>query len=327
MRTSPLAEDKLMHVTNQTVRIVLGVIRNVAGEVLIAQRAATAHQGGLWEFPGGKCEAGESDAEALQRELQEEVGIVVQQQCPLIQIWHRYPDVHLVLQVQQVIAWEGEAVGREGQPLCWVLPPDLHHYAMPAANQAIIRAVQLPDCYVITPPVCGNLTRWLAGLRQVLLNGYRLIQLRVTDLNQAEYTDLVQVATDLCQAAGAMLMLNTSATFAQQCHVQGLHLNSQRLWRYRERPAGLRWLAASCHSPADVQQAQAIGADFVVLSPVLPTLSHPQASPLGWRKFAQWVVSSQIPVYALGGMAAHDLPQARQMGAQGIAGIRGLWCS
>jgi 8-oxo-dGTP diphosphatase len=314
-----------MHVTNQAVRIVLGVVRNAVGEVLIAQRAATAHQGGLWEFPGGKSEAGESDAEALQRELQEEVGIVVKQQCPLIQIRHRYPDVDLVLQVQQVTAWEDEAVGREGQPLRWVLPSTLHNYAMPAANQAIVQALQLPDCYVITPSICGDLPHWLAGLRQVLLSGYKLIQLRVTDLSQTEYVDLVRVATDLCQAAGATLMLNTEVTFAQQCHAQGVHLNAQRLWHCRERPAGLRWLAASCHSPADIQQAQAIGADFVVLSPVLPTLSHPQASPLGWPKFAEWVVSAQIPVYALGGMTAHDLPQARQMGAQGIAGIRGLW--
>ncbi|MEM6405420.1 MAG: NUDIX domain-containing protein, partial [Pseudomonadota bacterium] len=75
------------------------------GEVLITQCAAMAHRGGLWEFPGGKCEAGESDADTLCRELQEEVGIVVTRQRPLFQIQHHYPDRQLVLQVQQVLAW------------------------------------------------------------------------------------------------------------------------------------------------------------------------------------------------------------------------------
>lgn len=306
-------------------RIVLGVVRNIAGEVLITRRAATAHQGRLWEFPGGKCEAGESDADTLCRELQEEVGIVVTQQRPLIRIWHHYPDRQLVLQVQQVIAWEGEAVGRESQPLRWVQPQALPDYPMPEANRAIVRSVQLPDTYVITPSVCGDHSHWLASLRQVLLDGVKLIQLRVSDLSQPDYAVLVRAATDLCQTAGAVLMLNAGISSAQQLGIQGLHLNSQRLWDCQKRPAGLRWLAASCHSPTDIQQAQAIGADFVVLSPVSSTLSHPQADPLGWQTFAAWVAVAQIPVYALGGMTWSDLPQAWRSGAQGIAGIRGLW--
>ena len=308
-------------------RIVLGVVRNAAGEVLITRRAATVHQGGLWEFPGGKCEAGESDADTLCRELQEEVGVVVKQQRPLIQVRYHYPDVQLILQVQRVTAWEGQAAGCEGQPLCWVQPQALQDYAMPAANRVIVQALQLPDCYVITPSICGNPLRWLADLRQVLSNNIKLIQLRVSGLNPSDYADLFNVATDLCQAAGAILMLNTDITSAQRLGAQGLHLNSERLWACQERPAGLRWLAASCHSLTDIQQAQAIKVDFVVLSPVSPTPSHPQTRPLGWQQFAAWVAMAQIPVYALGGMTWHDLPQAWQAGAQGIAGIRKLWPS
>ncbi|MEM6406765.1 MAG: Nudix family hydrolase, partial [Pseudomonadota bacterium] len=267
----------------------------------------------------------ESDADTLCRELQEEVGIVVTRQRPLFQIQHHYPDRQLVLQVQQVLAWEGEAVGCEGQPLRWVQPQALPDYPMPEANRAIVQAVQLPDTYIITPPICRDHSHWLAGLRHVLLCGNRFIQLRVSGLSQPDYARLVRAATDLCQALGAVLMLNTDISSAQQLGAQCLHLNSQRLWDCRERPAGLRWLAASCHSPADIQQAQAIGADFVVLSPVSSTLSHPQADPLGWQTFAAWVAVAQIPVYALGGMTWSDLPQAWRSGAQGIAGIRGLW--
>ena len=91
------------------------------------------------------------------------------------------------------------------------------------------------------------------------------------------------------------------------------------------RPAGFHRLAASCHNAADLQQAQRIGADFAVLSPVLPTQSHPEATLLGWQSFAEQVAAATIPVYALGGMTMNQLPQAWQSGAQGIAGIRGLW--
>ena len=84
-------------------------------------------------------------------------------------------------------------------------------------------------------------------------------------------------------------------------------------------------LAASCHSSSDLQQAQQIGADFALLSPVLPTRSHPDADPLGWDGFARLVADANLPVFALGGMRPEVLRTAWQHGAQGIAGIRGLW--
>lgn len=71
--------------------------------------------------------------------------------------------------------------------------------------------------------------------------------------------------------------------------------------------------------------AVAIGVDFVTLSPVQPTASHPDAPPLGWERTRELIDSVNIPVYLLGGMSADDLAQAFEAGAQGIAGIRGLW--
>ena len=84
-------------------------------------------------------------------------------------------------------------------------------------------------------------------------------------------------------------------------------------------------MAASCHGAADLRRAERIGADFAVLSPVLPTASHPGAETLGWARFAELADAARIPVYALGGMNPGHLPQAWRCGAQGIAGIRGLW--
>jgi 8-oxo-dGTP diphosphatase len=87
----------------------------------------------------------------------------------------------------------------------------------------------------------------------------------------------------------------------------------------------LRRLAASCHDADDLKRAEDLGADFALLSPVLPTRSHPDAEPLGWERFAAMVDRANLPVYALGGMHPSMLSRAWQAGAQGVAGIRGLW--
>ncbi|MEZ5505375.1 MAG: thiamine phosphate synthase [Gammaproteobacteria bacterium] len=106
----------------------------------------------------------------------------------------------------------------------------------------------------------------------------------------------------------------------------GLHLTSRNLLTMKVRPAGITWLAASCHSPEELRVAEALGVDFVTLSPVRVTSSHPDAQPLGEQRFAEWVATARMPVYGLGGLTPQDTEQLRNLGAQGVAGISGLWC-
>ncbi|MEH6498026.1 MAG: thiamine phosphate synthase [Pseudoalteromonas distincta] len=84
-------------------------------------------------------------------------------------------------------------------------------------------------------------------------------------------------------------------------------------------------LAASCHNAEELQMAHQVGADFVTLSPVMPTRSHPDAAHLGWERAEELIAQATMPVYLLGGMTAGDLDKASAIGAQGIAGISGLW--
>ena len=102
--------------------------------VLICRRPPHAHQGGLWEFPGGKLEPGETIESALRRELREEVGINVISTRPLIRVHHDYPDRNVLLDVWRVERFSGRAAGHEGQPVRWVLPGELSRYRFPAAN-------------------------------------------------------------------------------------------------------------------------------------------------------------------------------------------------
>ena len=123
------------------VHVAVGVILDRQQNVLLTKRAADAHQGGLWEFPGGKVEDGEDLAVALQRELLEELGIEIGRTSPLIAVQHDYADKAVLLDVHVVWDFAGEAVGLEQQPLAWVCARDLPDYEFPAANEPIVAAV------------------------------------------------------------------------------------------------------------------------------------------------------------------------------------------
>lgn len=110
------------------------------GRVLLAQRPKGKVMAGLWEFPGGKVEAGERPEESLIRELNEELGIVVKEEClaPLTFASHVYPDFHLLMPLYVCRRWEGFVQGREQQKLKWVRPLELRNYPMPPADEPLI---------------------------------------------------------------------------------------------------------------------------------------------------------------------------------------------
>lgn len=308
------------------VEVAVAAIVNRQGEVLVARRAEHVHQGGLWEFPGGKIEPGETVTQALAREVSEELGLAVVGARPLIRVEHRYPDKHVRLHVCQVEQWTGTPRGREGQPLQWLAADALDPAQFPAANRAIIRALQLPDCYLITPQPQGGNEAFLTALGAALARGVRLIQLRATACSPDELERLAGAALALCRGHGSRLLVNASPDFARAQGADGVHLSSARLMALSERPLGPEyWVAASCHNAQEMEHACALGVDFVVVSPVVATRSHPEARPIGWQGLAALTGISSIPVYALGGLGPADLPAARGHGALGIAAIRGLW--
>ena len=316
--------------SQSVVSVAAAAVFDDAGRVLITRRADDAHQGGLWEFPGGKLEAGESAHDALRRELVEEVGIHITRARPLIRVRHDYPDKSVQLDVWRVDDFGGEAHGREGQPLQWVVPEALGEYAFPAANAPIVRAVRLPDAYLITPDLGDTpAADFLHHLELRLQAGIRLVQLRAKSLNESEYLLLAREAAALCHRYGARLLLNADAAQVAQADADGVHLSSGALRRCASRPlaTGAGLVAASCHDSEELAQAEAIGADFALLSPVAATASHPDSEPLGWARFEELVAPVPFPVYALGGMGAGDREDAWAHGGQGVAAIRALWDS
>ncbi len=311
-----------MHYTN-FIHVVAAVIANANGEVLISRRHAHAHQGGLWEFPGGKLEGDEDVQAALARELHEELGIDVVAARPLIRIPHRYPDKAVLLDVWRVDAFRGEPHGREGQPVRWVAPERLRDFAFPAANQPIITAARLPDRYLITPEPGAD---FLERLERAFAAGVRLVQLRAKTLDERAYAGLAREVCARARAWNAHVLLNADPMLVAEAGAAGVHLTAQRLMHLSRRPLPeAYWVAASCHHAQELAQAERIGCDFAVLGPVQPTASHPGAAHLDWSGLHSLCDTSALPVYALGGMTVGDLDAAWRAGAQGIAAIRGLW--
>ena len=308
--------------------MVAAAISDSQGRILIAKRADHVHKGGLWEFPGGKLEAGESPHQGLCRELNEELGICPTASEPLICVTHHYPECSVKLDVYRVTEFAGEVVGREGQPIRWSLPDAMQAAHFPEADRPVITALRLPDRYMITGVDPEQPELFLERLDQALMSGVRLVQLRAHILDATAYQQLTIAALKCCRRYGARLLVNRDDKSVLELGVDGLHLSSYRLMQLQQRPiASERLLGASCHNLIELQQAEKVGVDYVLLSPVQPTRSHPGSAPLGWSRFSVLVEQVNRPVFALGGMQLGDLAQVKQRGGQGIAAITQFWPS
>lgn len=334
--------------------VVAGLLRDERGRVLLCQRPPGRPRAGLWEFPGGKREAGETARQALTRELHEELGIQVIDADPLCSIRHDYPDLAIRLEGWQVNRWQGRPGAHDGQALRWLWPWQVHDLDLAPADRPLANALLLSERYAITPEPAGRgRESFLAGLGRLLGAGH-LVQLRSKSLPDDQLAPLARAAGALAREHGGELLLNDQPGLAARLEL-GLHLPARRLWQWAqgqheagadawlprcgdgriavpEAPSpGPRtrqargWLAASCHDAAELTLAARLGCDFATLSPVKATASHPQARPLGWPGLAALLADSPVPVYALGGMTADDLPRARACGALGIAAIRAFW--
>ena len=307
----------------RSIHVVAAVITDPRGRILLARRGDGRDLAGLWEFPGGKREPGETSEDALIRELQEELGITVQVGAAFMEVPQLYPDKRLRLDVRHVSTWSGKPRGLEGQALAWVAPDKLGRYAMPPADRPVVAALLQPDRYLITPEPIGDGSAWLAQLSSALAAGVRRVQLRSRTAHP-QWHALATEAVRRCRAAGAQVMVNGDLALAQALGT-GLHLRASQLADHASVSLDGGPLSASCHDADELHAAQALGCDFVVLGPVQSTASHPGATPLGWDTFARLRESVSLPIYALGGLAPAHIPESRRHGAQGIAAISGLW--
>jgi 8-oxo-dGTP diphosphatase len=307
------------------IEVAAAVIHDTAGRFLLAQRPPGKAYAGYWEFPGGKVEPGESAADAMRRELHEELGITVESVCPWLTRDFDYEHADVRLRFFRIYRWRGVPHGREGQSFAWQdNTAALNVSPILPANGPILRALGLPSEYGITQAAETGIEPFMACLQRALDRGLRLIQIREKEMSAFELRAFARRVIALAHRYGARVLLNGDATLAGEVGADGVHLTAAQTASLTERPA-LDWVGASCHDSTELFQAVQLGVDFVVLGPVMPTLSHPGAPVLGWEGFAQCIHDTPLPVYALGGMRRGDLEVARQCGAHGIAMQRAAW--
>lgn len=308
------------------IQVVVGVLRR-SGTVLVAKRQTHQSHANYWEFPGGKVNEGESLQAALQRELLEEVGVKVSGGQPLIVIPWQYDDVRVRLHVYVIDDWVGEPQGKEGQQLAWQSLAQLNVDDFPAANRGIFNALALADHYMISGDF-HDARDALNRLQIALDDGVRLVQLRAKQLDEADFFELAKQAIALThQTPGAKILINGKPEWLEKLpEADGIQLPSSALMALTKRPiADTKLLGISTHTQVEMAKAIELGADFLLLSPVKKTASHPELDGLGWQTFSEWVADIPVPVYGLGGMKPQDVDEAKQSGGQGIAAISGLW--
>ncbi len=303
------------------IEVAAAVIERPDGAYLLAQRPAGKVYAGYWEFPGGKVDPGESAAQALEREIHEELGITVVRAYPWISRVHVYEHGTVMLNFFRVVEWRGEPHGRENQAFAWQRPGAPVAEPMLPANGPVLASLALPLEYAITDAASLGMERQMERMEARMKEGLRLVQVR--DRGFWERSRLIFVAKSMAKEHGARVLV--SGGLDRGNSADGIHFTAEQLMLLRSRPKEAGLMAASVHNVAELGHAMAIGLDFAVLGPVKPTASHPGATSLGWPEFRRVVAGASIPVYAIGGLKPTDLDQARRNGAHGLAMIRGSW--
>ena len=298
------------------IEVAAAVIQRPDGTFLLAQRPPGKVYAGYWEFPGGKAEPGEPAAQALARELHEELGIEVDTAYPWITRVFTYPHGTVRLRFFRVVSWKSEPHPREGQAIAWQRLGAAMVSPMLPANAPVLASLALPVEYAITDAARWGAAAMLDKLERALERGLKLVQLREPGLGAEERRIFCEHAIGRAHRYGCKVMVKTPHPGAD-----GIHFTAAELMQIPQKPdVGL--VAASCHTPAELERAMQLELDFAVLGPVREKTA---AATLGWEGFAQIVRGTTLPVYAIGGLTRADLEDARRAGAHGVAMIRGAW--
>lgn len=298
--------------TKVVLDIAIGLVFH-QGQVLVGWRTSDQHQGNKYEFPGGKLESQETPIAACRREVFEEVGVDIAVWHPFDLITHRYDDLTLNLHVFHA-QLDDSALPQVKTPWSWYTRSQLHSLKFPAANKKIIARLNWPTQIKISEEI--------DALAQLGADQALYWRIAAAQLNETDLQDF-----DASQLSGLIVNIEICNLLSPQHrqHITAVHFKQHQLMALKigDLPLGQRCIAA-CHDLDAIRQAQAVGFDAVLLSPVQATASHPEAIGMGWEVFQQLAQQCHIPVFALGGMQPSDLSLVQQHLGYGVAGISGF---
>lgn len=303
---------------DQYIKVVAAVIYHPQDHrILLSFRNQHQHQGGKWEFPGGKVQSGESLLRALARELEEELGIRCNAAQPLMMVRHSYNDKPVEIHFYAVRDWLGQATGREGQQLQWCQRQELGLKSFPEANEPLVNALSLGSQLLIWPGALPP--HWEVRLHLALQRGVTLVC--ATEINDPVL--LAQAAT-ICHQHQARLLVANDPELIEPSAADGLHLTVDVAQGCTQRP-DVDVLSIACENAAGLDHAAWLKADMVTLSSINDAASDKADERVDWQRFAALAQGRPFPVYAHGNVGPSDLPKVRISGGWGVAGNEKFW--
>jgi 8-oxo-dGTP diphosphatase len=285
------------------IHVVAGALADADGRVLIAQRPRGRHMAGRWEFPGGKLAIGEDPYTGLQRELAEELGVVVRSARPLIRLCHEYPDRRVLLDVWRVSEYDGEPQALDAQALAWAQPDDLPKHDLLEADRAIVTALRLP-----------RLARVLAQGETLQSIRGRAAQAILVPAPSGGVGELDAEAVAAARAAGHRVFVMgadvDAVRIAATARCDGVLLQWAGQQLHVDR-SGAFLVGVHCEDAEGARQAVDEGAHFLVIAPEDGTLSERLLERL-CRILGRPVFSGWYP-------DARRLERVQQLGAHGCA--------
>ena len=320
--------------TSTPVHVVAGIIRHPknSSRLFFTRRKKGQHLENLWEFPGGKVEAGESRFHALQRELKEETGIQVHSAMPFYSLIHHYNDKSIYLDVWEVNHFSGYAHGLEGQESTWLMQQEIPQYSFPEADLPVLKALSLPSTLLITPEFTepeadSMLLHFTRLLRQ---HRYRRVLFHSDLLDDNRYLDLAIKLNQICVLNNAELIISRPGLISlnsvlfesfKRRHIDSALLGTLRSIAIDESII----LSTTCHNKTELEMAEKFNCEFALLSFFKGGAKSQGSVDQGWFQFNKITQQCRIPVYAFGSVERKDLTVARYQGAIGVAGTSTFW--
>jgi len=302
--------------------VAVAVVFNAAGQVLWGCRPEGKPYAGYWEFPGGKVEPDETVWQALVRELNEELDITALQGGPWFRIEHDYEHANVRLHLYRVWHFEGTPKSLEQQPFTWASLDSSDLSPILPATEPLLPKLAQPTVMALSNYEAGFeacAERLERGLNATKLPVY--VQFREKTLSGDALIQAFEHCYGLCQKTGQAMLLNSDTWVNLREHLDALpcslHLTQAHLLSGHFQD--LQCAGASVHDAGSLRIAFDRGLSYAVLGAVKQTTSHPEQSGLGWERFLEITQAARLPVFAIGGLAGHDIPDARLHGAHGIA--------
>ncbi len=302
-------------------QVAVGIVHNMQGQVLYAQRPAGKPYAGWWEFPGGKLESGEALADALARELKEELGITIHDCHAWLTQRFVYPHAHVNLQFCHVRQFSGTPQSLEGQAFVWgsIVAPPLPF--LPAALP-VLKVLQLPQLLRFSNAAAMGMDAWHAALA-ALGHG-------VVIVHEPEATnELAHAVLTTCLAwkghapEQRTVLVSSYHPQAWWGLADGVHLSEAAMLQLTARPS-YEWVSASVTNFKALEAAKALGCNFLTIGPIL-SRGQNAVPALGWAALGELLERAEIAAYASGGLGEHFLPFAFAAGAAGVAAKSGAW--